>query len=177
MIRSARNAVVAMAIIAALSGCAAEPAPFSSSPARPTAAPAATGTFNSALAYQSAWHVEGGGKYATGSVDTCDLHLPISIEDAAALANADSTVPIFGMVFHDGKIDYGTVWATAEPGTGIVSGTGRYTISYDSAGLPVSAQGTATLKWHDAKHTPAISTRTDRLTLTFTKEPRADHCP
>lgn len=176
MRRTVRAAVAAAALAAMFTACTATP---SAVPAVPnvTAAPASTGKFNSALAYQNAWHIEGGGKYAIGSVDTCDLNLPISIEDAAALANPDTTVPIFGMVFTNGEISYGTVWPTAAPGTGIVSGTGTYSISYDSSGLPTTLQGTAKLKWHDAKKSPAISTRADQLTLTFTKEPRADRCP
>lgn len=176
MIRVARAALTAVMLAAMLAACTST----SSAPptVRPvTAAPASTGKFNSALAYQSAWHVEGGGKYATGSIDTCDLNLPISIEDAAALANTDTTIPIFGMVFHNGEISYGTVWPTPEPGTGIVSGTGRYAISYDASGLPTTLLGTATVKWHDAKKSPAISSRTDRLKLIFTKKPRADVCP
>ncbi len=175
MMRIGRSALAAVAIAGMLSACAATPTPIPTV-AKVTAAPASTGKFNRALAYQSAWHIEGGGSYASGSVDSCDLNLPISIEDAAALADPDTTVPIFGMVFTNGTISYGTVWPTAEPGTGIISGSGTYSISYDPSGLPTTLQGTATLTWHDAKKSPAISTRTDRLKLTFTKEARADHC-
>ena len=177
MIRTAGTVFVTVLVAAALTGCAGAPAPTSSRIALPTTAAAASGTFNEALAYQSAWHVDGKGKYFSGSIDTCDLNLAISIEDSAALANPDSNVPIFGAVFRDGQISYGTVWPTAVPGTGIVSGTGRYAISYDSSGLPVTAEGTATIKWHDAGKNPVISTRSDKLTLTFTKESRAGHCP
>ena len=170
--------VVAMLVAFALSGCTTPSAAATKSPLPlPTRVPAASGTFNEALAYQSAWHVEGKGKYFAGSVDTCDLTLAISIEDAAALSNPDSNVPVFGAVFRDGQISYGTVWPTAIAGTGIESGTGRYAISYDSSGLPTVAHGTATITWHDPKKKPAVSTRTDSLTLTFTKEPRAGHCP
>jgi hypothetical protein len=174
MMRIPRLAIAAVFIAAPLSGCTM--AGPTSGPALPTAAPAATGKFNEKLANQSAWHIRGGGKYATGSIDTCDLNLAISIEDAKVLASSDSTLPVFGMVFRDGNISYGTVWPTPEPGTGITEGTGTYTISYDSSGLPVSAHGTATVRWRDPKKTPAVSTRTDQLTLTFTKESRADHC-
>jgi hypothetical protein len=171
-----RLAIVAVLVAVSLSGCAAA-APAPTNPPLPTAAPTATGTYNEALAYQSSWHIEGKGQYFAGSVETCDLNTPISIEDAAALANPDTTVPVFGAVFRDGHITYGTVWPTPVPGTGIESGTGTYAISYDSSGLPVVAHGTATIKWHDSKKKPAVSTRHDTLTLTFTKEPRAGHCP
>jgi hypothetical protein len=177
MIRTSRLVIVAVVIAASLSGCAASAPAAMVNPPLPTAAHTASGTFNEALAYQSAWHVEGKGEYFHGSIDTCDLNTPISIEDAAALANSDTTVPIFGAVFRDGQISYGTVWPTSVPGTGIVSGTGKYTISYDASGLPVVAHGTATVKWHNAKKKPALSTRHDSLTLTFTKESRAAHCP
>ncbi|MDQ1547069.1 MAG: hypothetical protein QOH69_1973 [Actinomycetota bacterium] len=172
-----RSLLLIIAVVAAvsLSGCATT-APAPTNPPLPTAAPTATGTFNEALAYQSAWHVEARGKYFSGSMDTCDLNTPISIEDAAALANADTQVPVFGAVFRDGGISYGTVWPTPLPGTGIESGTGTYSISYDGSGLPVIAHGTATVKWHDAKRKPAIVTRHDTLTLTFTRESRADRC-
>ena len=178
MIRTPGLLVVACLLAASLSGCATSPPNAGSSPVPLlTAAAAASGTFNEALAYQSAWHVEGKGKYFAGSIDTCDLNLAVSIEDAAALANPAPNVPIFGTVFRDGQISYGTVWPTPVPGTGIESGTGTYTIDYDASGLPVTAHGTATVKWHDSKKTPAVSTLTDHLTLTFTKESRADYCP
>lgn len=168
---------MAAALAVVLAGCTSAPAPTSTPIALPSAAAASSGTFNEALAFQSAWHIDGKGKYFRGSIDTCDLTLAISIEDAGALANPSSTVAIFGAVFRDGQISYGTVWPTPVPGTGIQSGAGTYTISYDQAGLPVTAHGTATIKWHDAKKKPAVSTRQDQLTLTFTKEPRAEHCP
>ena len=167
--------IIAVVAVVSLSGCATT-APAPTNPPLPTAAPTATGTFNEALAYQSAWHVEAKGKYFSGSMDTCDLNTPISVEDAAALANPDTQVPVFGAVFRDGGISYGTVWPTPLPGTGIESGTGTYSISYDASGLPVVAHGTGTVKWHDAKKKPAISTRHDILTLTFTRESRADRC-
>lgn len=176
MIRFTRLAIVIVIVAAAVSGCAAAPPKAAVNPSVLTAAPAATGRFNEKLAYESAWHIQGGGAFATGSIDSCDLNLAISIEDAVALANPDTTVPVFGMVFRDGQISYGTVWPTSIPGTGIVSGTGTYAISYDPSGLPVSAHGTAKVKWNDPKKTPAVSTRTDTLTLTFTKESRAVHC-
>lgn len=178
MIRITRLAIVTVTVIvaAALSGCTTDAPTATVNPTVPTAAPAATGKFNAKLAYESAWHVQGGGAFATGSIDTCDLNLALSIEDGAALANPDTTLPVFGMVFRDGQISYGTVWPTPIPGTGILSGTGSYAISYDPSGLPVSAHGTAKVKWNDPKKTPAVSTRTDTLTLTFTKESRAAHC-
>ncbi len=176
MTSTLRVVVIAVVVAASLSGCATSP-PTPTNPPLPSAAPTAIGTFNEALAYQSAWHVEAEGKYFSGSIDSCDLNTPISIEDAAALANSDTNLPVFGAVFRDGGISYGTVWPTALPGTGIVSGTGTYSISYDPSGLPVVAHGTATVKWHDAKKKPAVSTRHDTLTLTFTKESRAGHCP
>jgi hypothetical protein len=170
-----RLVISAVVAAVALSGCATT-APAHTNPPLPTAAPTATGTFNEALAYQSAWHVEAKGRYFSGSTDTCDLNTPISIEDAAALANPNTNVPVFGAVFRDGGISYGTVWPTPLPGTGIESGMGTYSISYDPSGLPVVAHGAGTVKWHDAKKKPAIVTRHDTLTLTFTRESRADHC-
>ena len=176
MIRVSSFLIIALVVAVSLTGCAAS-SPAATNPPLPTAAPTATGTFDEALAYQSAWHVEARGKYFAGSIDTCDLNTPISIEDAAALANPDTDVPVFGAVFRDGAISYGTVWPTPVPGTGIEGGSGTYAINYDSSGLPVVAHGTATIKWHDAKKKPPVSTRHDTLTLTFTKESRADHCP
>ena len=141
-----------------------------------TATPTGTPTLNSALAYQSAWHVVATSKYVNGSADICDLHLAIAIEDAGALSDSNVQVPIFGFVARDGEFGYGTVWPTSVPGTGILSGKGSYRISYDSEGLPANASGRAELVWHDPKASPQKSTRTDLVKLIFTKEPRAGHC-
>jgi hypothetical protein len=165
----------ALGVVLVLSGCSAN-APAATNPPLPSAAPTATGTFNATLAYQSSWHIEARSTYVNGSADVCDLNVPISIEDAAALANPNTNVPVFGFVARDGKFTYGTVWPTSEPGTGITGGTGSYSISYDASGLPTTGTGTAKLSWHDKTKKPATSTRTDRITLTFTKEPLADHC-
>ena len=150
-----------------LTGCA----PAATNPVVSTPSPG-VGTLKAATAYQYAWKVEGGGRYATGSTDVCNLYGTISIEDQKALSNPDN-VPIFGFVLDQGTITYGTVWPTAEPGTGIVSGTGSYVVDYDSSGEPVRIRGTAKLTWHDASTSPAISTRYDSIVLTFAKESRA----
>ena len=161
----------------ALAGCtSSDPGTAASATVFPSAA-ASVGELNGALAYQSAWHVEATSRYVNGSADLCDLNLAISIEDAAALANSDTNVPVFGFVAREGQISYGTVWPTAEPGTGVVAGSGTYTMSYDGSGLPTVAHGTAKLSWHDKRKKPATSTLTDRVTLTFSQEPRADFCP
>ena len=166
--------VALLLVLASLTAC--------SAPARklvtlPTGVPTAHGTFNEAAAYQFSWHIVGKSKYFDGSTDSCDVSLPISIEDQKALASSNTNVPVFGAVFRDGQISYGTVWPTAVPGTGIVSGIGRYSITYDSKGLPVSATGIATVVWHDAKQTPSTSKRTDHILLTFTHKSRAaGHC-
>ena len=176
MIRSPRLAAsVALltGLTLAVSGCAA---------ATPKAAPrhaaplVGVGTLDDALAYQSAWHVEGGGTFASGSTDICDLHGPISIEDAKALANPDTSIPIFGFVLHEGEISYGTVWPTADPGTGVLTGIGSYVVDYDASGLPTAIHGTAKVTWRDPTKKPITSTRSDVLNLTLTKEPRAGHC-
>jgi hypothetical protein len=139
---------------------------------------ATPGVFNSHLAYQTAWHVVATSKYVSGTADTCDLNLGISIQDAAALANPDTTIPVYGFVMqHSGDVAYGTVWPTAVPGTGIIDGTAKMTYAYDDHGLPTVGDGTAELTWHDSTQTPAKSKRTDHIHVVFTPEPRANVCP
>jgi hypothetical protein len=172
-----RSAALALAVAGAalsLSACSAT-AP-TAEVALPTVVPTGTGTFDSALAYQSAWHVEAKSTYVNGSVDVCDLHLAIAIEDAAAMSDPNTRVPIYGFVARDGSLSYGTVWPTAVPGTGIVSGKGAYVMNYDASGLPTTAVGTAEVTWHDSKASPKTSVRADRIELVFTQEPRAGHC-
>ena len=183
--RSFAVSAVALAAIIALAGCTTAQSSTPTTRAAQTAAPAAVepakptpGVFNEALAYQSAWHVEAKSTYINATADVCDLNLGISFEDHAALASSDTTIPVYGFVIqHSGDVSYGTVWPTSVPGTGIITGTGTVTFTYDDQGLPASGQGTADLTWHDARQTPAKSHRADQIQLTFTAEPRADHCP
>jgi hypothetical protein len=171
-----RIPLLGAALLVALASLTACSAPANKLAALPTGVATAHGKFDEAAAYQFSWHIVGKSKYFDGSTDTCDLNLPISIEDKKALASSNTNLPVYGAVFRDGQIGYGTVWPTAVPGTGIVSGTGQYSISYDSEGLPVSATGIATVVWHDSKRTPSKSKRTDHILLTFTHQPRAGHC-
>jgi hypothetical protein len=159
--------MVGSAALVMLAGCTAI------SPGTDSTPSPGKGSLNETIAYKSAWRVTGGGEYVMGSADVCNLYGPISIEDHKALANPDS-VPIFGFVLDQGTITYGTVWPTAEPGTGIVSGAGTYVVDYDSAGEPTAIRGIARVKWHDASATPVLSTRSDVISLRFTKESRAE---
>jgi hypothetical protein len=185
MMRSRVVAVgVAIGAAIALAGCTAMPlAPSSPGPtaaaahSAPAAPKATPGVFNGTLAYQTAWHVAVTSTYVTGAADVCDLNLGISIEDAAALANPDTTVPVYGFVMqHSGDVSYGTVWPTAVAGTGIVDGTATVVVSYDASGLPSTGTGTADLTWHDAGQTPVRSHRSDTIDMTFTPESRAQFC-
>ncbi len=189
MIEMPRMSVVAasgllLVAVFVLTGCDGAPGPHSTTSAQ-TAAPAAVGpakstpgVFNSSLAYRTAWHVVAKSTYVNGFADTCDLNLGISFEDAAALASSDATIPVYGFVVqHSGDVSYGTVWPTAEPGTGIIQGAGKVVFTYDDQGLPTVGEGTADLTWHDAAQTPPKSHRSDQIHITFTAEPRAKVCP
>ena len=165
-------AAATILVLASLTACS--PSPKSD---LPTAVPVAHGTFNEAAAFNYFWTIRGKSKYFNGTTTSCNLELPISIEDHKALTNPNGTAPVFGAVFRDGQISYGTVWPTAVPGTGILSGTGRYSMSYNAKGLPVSASGIATIVWHNAKASPSKTKRKDEILLTFSHQPRGSHCP
>ncbi len=182
--RSTVTAVVTATLVVALAGCA--PAPASIVSHAPQSAPSAVagppkatpGVFNESLAYQTAWHVEVTSTFVNGSADTCDLNLGISFQDQTALSSSDTTIPVYGFVVqHSGEVSYGTVWPTADPGTGIIDGTGTITVVYDDRGLPTTGDGTADLTWHDVSQSPAKSHRNDKIHLTFAAEPRSKVCP
>lgn len=166
-------AAATVLVLVSLTACA---APGPKLVAMPTGVPTAHGTFNEAAAFNYYWTIRARSTYFTGSTTSCDLELPISIEDQKALSDPNGNVPVFGAVFRDGQISYGTVWPTPVPGTGILSGTGRYSISYNANGLPISATGIATVVWHDAKASPSKSKRSDEILLTFSHQPRQGHC-
>ncbi|MDP9028452.1 MAG: hypothetical protein M3N46_13055 [Actinomycetota bacterium] len=164
----------------ALTGCTAATSATSTPGAslEPTLGASASGgrALNPTKASQFAWRVVGSSKYVNGSTDVCDLSLPIVIEDASVAAGPGTDYPQYSFTIRAGQISYGTIWPTADPGTGILEGTGAYAVAYDSSGLPVSASGSTRLLWRDPSRSPVTTKRSDAVKLTFISEPRADRC-
>jgi hypothetical protein len=170
---SAVGAVGAVFLVAALSGCTSSGAPSASiAPGAPV--PTAIGTFNPTLAHQSQWLVSGGGSYFTGAAVVCDLELPFAITDSRA--DVESDRPQYSLAVGRGTVAYNTVWPHDVPGTGIDAGSGSYTVRYDPSGLPTTLTASTTIDWRDPKAATLHTKRTDKVTLTFEKQPRDSRC-
>lgn len=170
-------AAIALGAAVALTGCTATPqAPLTPSATVAPALGAGVGTLDIAAASKYSWRVSSTSKYVNGSVDVCDLSLPIVIEDASVAAGPGTDFPQYSMTLRAGQISYGTVWPTQQPGTGILTGEGDYSVAYDTGGLPISAKGATTIVWRDPAKAPITSKRSDTVAVTFTQMPRSEQC-